>query len=203
MNQVFTLQNEKSWKSVYVTSEKLLLINKSYNTPEEFLKGYQDDGLGRLLKQKKEIIMAGISGLQHPEKEPTDLTLHYDGKKITLTFSSHTDLQTVASFLAAERKLSGTIQQVNKLRAIQSPLIGLIFSLGLGWVLFTEAQTLEAGGTIEVTGRRAGVKRLFAWLAETLGTTGILLLAGLCVAVSLFFIYKNMKTPPNQVVYTI
>lgn len=185
-----------------MTSDKLFLIDKSYDDPEAFQKGFQDDGLGRFLKQKKTIEVAGINGLQHAEKEPTDLTLQYENGKVTLTFKNESDLEAVTSYLAAERRLSASTKQVSKLGAIQSPLIGLVVSVGIGWVLYSEAQTIEAGGHIEVTGRRAGVKRLFAWLAETLGTTGVLVVAGVVVVACLFFIYKNLQTPPNKVVYT-
>lgn len=201
MNQVFALNNEKSWQSLCLTDDKLFLINKSYSNPNDFMKGYEDGGLGRLLKQKKEIELQYITGLQHPEKEATELTVLHDGKKTMLKFTNNSDLQQVAGYLATERKFLKDTQQLSSLKAIQSPLIGLVISAVFGWVLFSEAQTLEAGGTIEITGRRAGFKRLMAWLAETLGTQGVLLVAGLAVIACGYFIYKNLKTPPNQVVY--
>lgn len=201
MNQVFALNNEKSWQSLLVTDDKLFLINKTYSNPNDFMKGYEDGGLGRLLKSKKELEVQYITGLQHAEKDPTQLTLQYEGKKVMLQFKNYNDLQAVTTWLAAQKKFSSETQQLSTWKAIQSPVIGLALSLLFGWVLFGEAQTIEAGGSIEISGRRALVKRLMAWLAETLGTQGVLIVAGLAVVACAYFIYKNMKTPPNQVVY--
>ena len=201
MNKVFSLENEKSWKSVYVNTEKVRLITKSYSDSGDFMKGFEDESLGRLLKQKKEIDISSITGLQHAEKNPTELNILHDGQKTALEFSNENDLQEVTTFLASQRKLAGSTSQLSTFKAIQTPLIWLALSLIIGYVLFDEARTLEEGGTITISGRRAGVKRLFAWLADTLGTTGVLAVAGVAVAACAFFIYKNMKTPPNQVTY--
>jgi hypothetical protein len=201
MNKVFNLTNEKSWKTVYVTGDKLYLINKSYNTPEEFMKGFEDTGLARLLKSKKEIDVLSITGLQHAEKTPKDLTILYVTTKETLEFDKQADMEEVAAFLAGEKKFTSSAQQLSTFKAIQSPLLGLLITVLAGWILYGEAKTLEEGGTIEITGRRAGSKRLFAWLAETLGTNGVLLVSALAVLACGYFIYKNLKTPPNQVSY--
>lgn len=201
MNKVFDLTNEKSWKSVYVTGDKLYLITKSYSTPEEFMKGFEDTGLARLLKQKKEIDVQSITSLQHAEKTPSDLTIHYDNTKETLEFNKQADLEEVTTFLSAQKKFATSTGQLSTFKALQAPLFGLLITVLVGWILYGEAKTLEEGGTIEITGRRAGSKRLFAWLAETLGTNGVLLVSALAVLVCGYFIYKNLKTPPNQVTY--
>jgi hypothetical protein len=201
MNRTFRLENEKSWKTLYVTADKVQLINKSYSTPGEFEKGFSDEGIGRLLKSKKEISVMNITGLQHAEKDPKELTILHEGKKEKLNFASSDDLREVTGYLSAVNKLSSQTEQVNTFKAIQSPLIGLGLTLVFGYLLFTEAQTIAEGGVIEITGRKRGFKRLMVWLAETLGTTGVLVCASAAAVACIFFIYKNMKAPPNQVTY--
>jgi hypothetical protein len=201
MNEVFALNNEKSWQALYLTDDKLFVINRSYDNPEAFIKGYNDEGLGRFLKSKKEIEVFAISELQHDEKEPVELNIRHDGKKTMLKFKSSADLQAVTTFLSTQKKFTYKTHQLSPIKAIQSQLIGVGLTLVFGWVLYDEAKTIEAGGTIEISGRRALTRRLMAWLAEQLGTTGILLVAGLALAACGYFIYKNLKTPPNQVVY--
>jgi hypothetical protein len=71
----------------------------------------------------------------------------------------------------------------------------------LGWIIYDEAKTLEAGGRIEISGRRALIKRALVWIAETLGSNGTLIAAGLLSVVFIYFLYKRFKAPPNQVVY--
>jgi hypothetical protein len=201
MNKVFALENEKSWQSVYVTSDKLFLINKSYDTPEEFLQGYNAEGLSRFLKSKMEIEFSSISSIHHDEHEPDDLDLVVNGHKVNLHFKNKEDLKEVTDFVAGAKKLTATTEQVGKFKAIQSPLIGLGFTIGMGWLLYTDAATLEAGGEVNVSGRRAGFKRLLAWVSEQLGTKGVLICAAIAAVICLYFIYKNLKTPPNQVTY--
>jgi len=200
MNQVFPLNNDKSWQSLLLTDEKLFVINRSYDNPDEFTKGYNDEGLGRLLKSKKEIDVQYITGLQHAEKDPVELTIIHE-KKIMLKFRNKADLEEVATWLAGKRHFKIETQQLTPLKAIQGQLLGLGLIALFTYVLYDEAKTIEEGGTIDFTGRRAGMKRMMAWVAEQLGTQGVLLVAGAAVLACGYFLYKNLKTPPNKVVY--
>jgi len=201
MNQVFGITSDKSWKSLLVTDDRLLLMNKSYSNPEEFMKGYNDESLGKLLKEKKEIEFFEITGLKHEEKHNDELCIYYNGNDITLEFSDSKDMELVAAYLASQRKFARNTETMTALQAIKAPGILLLITLVLGWIVYDEAKTLEAGGSIEISGRRALIKRVLAWFAETLGSTGTLITAGLLSAVFIFILYKRFKAPPNQVVY--
>ncbi len=201
MNQVFSLTNDKSWKTLLVTTDRLLMMNKNYSNPEDFMKGYNDESLAKLLKDKKEIEFFEITGLKHEENDANELSISYNGKDITVEFSDSKDMQMVAAYLASQRKFASNTETMSAMQAIKAPGIGLLITLALGWIVYEEAKTLEAGGSIEISGRRALVKRILVWFAETLGSTGTLIAAGLLTAVFLYFIYKRFKTPPNQLVY--
>lgn len=201
MNAVFALTNDKSWKSVLVENDRLLLINRSYSNATEFLDGYNDTGLSKLLKSKKEILIQDIAGMKHDEKQAQKLVINYNGKKTTLEFASGEDLRTAAGFIAAKRQLRSNVETKTTWQAIQNPGIGLLVTLAMTWVLYTEAQTIEAGGIIETEGRRAWVKKLFANLAELLGTQGVLIVGAVATGVCLYFMFKRFSNPPNQVVY--
>lgn len=200
MNQVFPLINDKSWQSLLLTDDKLFVINRSYDNPDEFMKGYYDEGLGRLLKRKKEIDVQYITGMQHAEKDPLELTIVQE-KNIMLKFRNKADLAEVASWLAAKRHFQKNTQQLSPLKAIQGQLIGLALVALFAFVLYDEAKTLEEGGSIDFSGRRAGMKRIMAWVAEQLGTQGVLIVTAAGVLAIGYFIYKNLQTPPNKVVY--
>jgi hypothetical protein len=202
MNQVFSLNNNKSWKSVLVQDDRLLLINKSYDNPDEFLKGYDDEGLGRLLKQKKEINFLEITSLKHGEKEADELTLHHNSDTTALEFSNNEDLAATVEHIATKKQFTRQSGQVGTWKAIQSPIIGLGLVALFGWIIYGEAKTLENGGTIEITGRRRLYKQLFAWLADKLGSTGTLVVTALLAAACLYFIYTRLKRPPNQILYS-
>lgn len=201
MNQVFALTNDKSWKSVLVQNDRILLINKSYSNPEEFIKGYEDDGLGRLLKKKQEITLFEISSISHAEKDK-DLTITTSSSSTELEFENENDMLELANYITREKKFNPTTETMSTFNAIKGPGLGLLITLFIGWVVYDEAKTLEAGGELVTTGRRALFKKLFAFLAETLGSTGTLIVAGLLTLVFLYFIYKKFKTPPNVVVYS-
>ena len=156
--------------------------------------------MGRLLKKKKEIDVQYITGLQHAEKDPVDLTIVYE-KKIMLRFRNSADMLEVATWLAGKRHFQNKTQQLTPLKAIQGQLVGLALTALFAYVLYDEAKTIEEGGTIDFSGRRAGMKRIMAWVAEQLGTQGVLLVTAAGVLAIGFFIYKNLKTPPNTVVY--
>ncbi|WP_315822574.1 hypothetical protein [Paraflavitalea speifideaquila] len=145
--------------------------------------------------------MYAITELQHAEKEPVELNIRHDGKKTMLKFSNSADLQAVTTFLSAQKKFTYKTHQLSLIKAIQSQLIGVGLILLFGWVLYSEAQTIEAGGSIDTSGRRALTKRLMAWVAETLGSQGVLIVSGVALAACGYYIYRNLKTPPNQVVY--
>lgn len=201
MNQVFPLNNDKSWKSVLVQNDRLLLINKSYSEPEEFIKGYEDEGLGRLLKKKQEMTLFEISSISHAEKDK-DLTITTASSSTELEFANENDMQAVVNYISQQKKFNPSTETMSTFNAIKGPGLGLIISVFFGWVIYDEAKTLEAGGELDTTGRRALFKKIFAFLAETLGSTGTLIVAGLAAAVCLYFLYKRLKTPPNVVVYS-
>ena len=201
MNQVFGLTNDKSWKSLLVTTDRLFLINKNYSNPDEFMKGYNDESLGKLLKQKKEIQFFEITSLKHEENHANELGIFFNGNDITLQFSEAEDMELVAAFLASQKKFTRTTESMSTMQAIKGPGIGLLITLVLGWIVYDEAQTLEAGGSIDISGRRAFYKRVLVWIAGKLGSNGTLIAAGLLVVVFLYFMYKRFKTPPNEIVY--
>jgi hypothetical protein len=63
--------------------------------------------------------------------------------------------------------------------SLKGPLIGLVVAPILTWLTYSMAVSIQAGEEIKISGRRSAYKRLFAWLAETLGTTGSLVAGGL------------------------
>ena len=201
MYKVFSLSSDKGWKTVLMQEDRLLLINKSYATPDEFMKGYESGGIGGLFKDKKEVNLLSITGMRHKETNPSTLVLITTDKKIELEFSNKIDLPEVAEYIAVKRSFKSITEQLSIWKSITSPLIGLAITLVLGWVIFEEAKVLEAGRTIEISGRRQLVKKLFAWVAETFGTTGTILATATIAAIFLYFIYRNYQNPPNQVVY--
>ncbi len=199
MNQVFLLTNEKSWKSLLVEDDRLLLISSSYSTPAEFLEGYHDEGIKRLLKTKKEILIGGISGMKHPQEGNT---LHLFGlSEETLEFSNEQEMEAVAQYLSKKRGFQSQTESMSFWNSIKSPAIGLVLIFIFGFVLYMDAKKLEGGGTVDTGGRRAWVKQIIASVAGFLGVTGSILVTVAAALVCFYLIWRRIKTPPNEVVY--
>ena len=199
MNEVFALKNEKSWQSAIIHDNQILLLNKTYKTQEEFLAKFHDKSFFR---STKTINSSSIHQLTHLENNPEELTINYDTKKTEkLKFESNTQLQTFCNIIVTTNNFKGTVQSLSIFKTIQSSLIGIAISAVVGWLLYTEAAILEAGGTIEITGRKRLFKEILAKGAEILGTTGSLIAASAAIIFFGFLLYKKSKTPPNEVVY--
>lgn len=203
MNQLFKLQNEKTWKTLLLSEDTIMIVNKSYNSPEEFVEKFHEKGL---LKERLEIAVADVSKMVHAEKEDNTLTITYPQKNsdttLLLVFTTAAEKQQFIETVAKPRNMTTTTQQVTVLKAIGSPLLGLGLSALFTYVVFTDAQIIEAGGEVDTSGRKSLYKKLFTWLADMLGTQGSIL-AGVAMAlVCSYFIYKNLRSRPVEIVYS-
>lgn len=203
MNQHFKLQNDKTWKTLLVTDDSLLLVNKSYSSAEEFLEKFQEKGL---LKQRLELSVLDISKITHPEKRSNTAAITYsaknDSKTLPLIFENEDEKEQFVQSLAGKRKFTGEPMQVSVLKAIGPSLIGLAVTAFLTFVVHMDAQIIENGGEVNTSGRRSLFKKLFAWLGEQLGTQGTLIAGGVIALICLYFVYRNLQSRPVEIVYS-
>ena len=203
MDQLFKLQNEKTWKTLLLTGNNIMLVNKSYNSPEEFLEKFSEKGL---LKERLEISVLDISKIVHPEKEGKTVTITYPKKdkdtELALVFETVAEQEQFVNAVSKPRNMTASSQQVSVLKAIGSPLIGLGVTALFAFIVYEDAQIIEAGGEVNTSGRKSLYKKLFAWLAETLGTQGTIAAGAVIGLVCIYFIYKNLQSRPVEVVYS-
>ena len=64
------------------------------------------------------------------------------------------------------------------------------------WAMHGAASALAAGAEAEVSGRRAGLKKLVMWMIDLVGPTGVLVGGGLVLALTGVFLWKRVTTPP-------
>lgn len=77
--------------------------------------------------------------------------------------------------------------------SLKGPIIGLLVAPLLTWVTWSTALDIQGGTYREPTGRRAGAKKLFAWIAEALGPTGVLVVGGLVCAGMVAWLIVTLK----------
>lgn len=203
MNQLFKLSNPNAWKSLLLTEDSILIANKSYHDEAAFLENFHEKGL---LKQRLELSYLDITKLTHTEKESNSAVMSYNlkisGKPLLLVFENATERDKFVQTVVAKRKFTGTVSQVSILKAIGSPFIGLAVTAFVTFAVYTDAQIVENGGVVNTSGRKALYKKLFAWLGEQLGTQGALIAGSIVALICLFFVYKNLKARPNEIVYS-
>jgi hypothetical protein len=77
--------------------------------------------------------------------------------------------------------------------SLKGPLIGIVAAPLLTWATCSMAVSIQAGEEIRISGRRSSYKRLFAWLAETLGPTGSLVAGGLLTLAMAAWLVLTLK----------
>jgi hypothetical protein len=203
MDQLFKLQNEKDWKTLLLTNGGLMLVNKSYSTPDEFVEKFHEKGL---LKQRMELAVSDITKIAYPEKKPTSTTITYLKKdkesKLMLEFSSQAEQEEFVTTVAKSRNMTASTTQVNVLKAIGPSLLALGLTALFTFIVHEDAKIIEMGGEVNTSGRRSLYKKLFAWLGETLGTQGTLIAGAAAGLLCAYFIYKNLKSKPVEVIYS-
>jgi hypothetical protein len=105
----------------------------------------------------------------HPEGE--------NGKPVKFTSSDKQGADVIRAVLArAGRPFREGRQDITAVEAVMPPIIiGVI--IGFFWtMIYWGAGDLEAGKDVEAHGRRRGLQQLFIFIAEMLGTNGILIL---------------------------
>lgn len=202
MNQLFKLNNEKGWKTLLLTDDSLLFVNKSYSNEDEFLEKFNEKGI---FKERLELSVLDVTKIAHPEKKGYTATITYlskdSDKSLALVFENENEMEQFIKNVAKHRKMTAAVTAVSTLKAIGPALIGLAVTAFFTWVVYIDAETIENGGEVDTNGRRSLYKKLFAWLGEQLGTQGALIAGGLIAVICLYFIYKNLQSKPNEVVY--
>ncbi len=80
-------------------------------------------------------------------------------------------------------------------RAVFPSLMTLSVFIFITKFLYLVAARIAAGTEIEVSGRRSGLKRLFLWILDLLGPTGVLILGGLLMLLTALVLFKRLKEP--------
>jgi len=203
MSQLFKLQNEKTWKTLLLNDDNLMLVNKSYNTIEEFTEKYNEKGL---LKERLEIAVAGITKIAYPEKESWKASITYTinskEKTLELVFSSAEEQDQFVTTVSKAQKLLASTTQVSTWKAISPFVIGLIITAFFTFLTYADAAIIEAGDEVDTSGRRSLYKKLFAWLGGVLGTQGAIAVGAVIGLVCIYFIYKRLQSKPNEIVYS-
>jgi hypothetical protein len=205
ITNVFRL-TAKNQQSAMIADETVYISSKRYS---EFDKFYASVQAAKGLLSFESITSFPVNDVSKVALPmgSSDVTIHYYSSKknkntsIYLPFDRKEDAEIFARSIADAKGFSENITSMKAWDAIQNPLVGIFVTALFGWLLYTDAATLEAGETIEITGRRKGFQQIIAYISEILGTTGTLIVAGLLTAYFVYLIIKKLQIPPKEYIF--
>jgi hypothetical protein len=198
-NPIFYL-DEKEWKSFLITENAILMSSKKYTDAAEMIEAGDKKSMLSLTKTK-EIALDTLEKVSHLDNS-SSLTLTHGGKTLSLDFGDAEKVKEVAAVLSDMRQFTVSQGSQTIFSAMTPSLIGLGVTVGLTWLIHSMAADIASGQEVDVSGRKSLYKRIFAWLAETLGTTGTLAVGGLIAFACLYFMYQAYKNPSDEYVYS-
>jgi hypothetical protein len=198
-NTVYAL-DEKKWKTFLITENSILLSSKKYTDATEMIEAADKKSMLSLTKTK-DIALNTLEKITHLDNSDS-LTIHHGGKSLSLDFGDAQIVKDVAKTLSDMRQFTVSQGSQTTLSAMSPSLVCLGFTVGLTWLIHSMATEIAMGQEINVSGRKSLYKTIFAWAAETLGTTGTLAVGGLVALLCLYFMYQAYKNPSDEFVYS-
>lgn len=106
-----------------------------------------------------------------------------------------------AVYAALRERLAGRmhehVDEYTRPRAAVGSLTALtVFGIGT-FLLAQAAAAIQAAGEMEITGRRAGLKKFFAGVLDTLGPTGVSIIGGILCLLALLVLVQRLRQPPR------
>ncbi len=86
-------------------------------------------------------------------------------------------------------------EKYNIPRAIFASLMTFSILAIITWLLHGAAVLIAAGTEAEFSGRNSGIKRLFYWVLDLLGPTGVLIIGGLLMLLAIMTLVKRIREP--------
>ena len=96
--------------------------------------------------------------------------------------------------LLCSRGFKYTETQFNQLRAALVPLITICIVVLFTFISHGAAIQMAEEGAVEIRGRHALMKRLFAWALDVLGPTGVIIVGGIIGILCLVWMVKRIAT---------
>ncbi|HJU38636.1 MAG TPA: hypothetical protein VJ724_03625 [Tahibacter sp.] len=153
-------------------------------------------------KDASAIFLRTIRRVQIDDNDSDVDVTHADGDKETRTSLRFAENDVRDAVYAALRerlaaKLREHVDEVSRPRAAVGSLTALTV-FGIGTVVLAQAAAaIQAAGEVEITGRRAGLKKLVTGVLDTLGPTGVSIIGGILCLLALLVFVQRMREPPR------
>ncbi|HMR90008.1 MAG TPA: hypothetical protein PKD51_17725 [Saprospiraceae bacterium] len=120
-----------------------------------------------------------------------------------ITFTNESDKEEFIKYISEMKGWSKKETQLTPLNAAKWDLVGFILTPIFAYVMYGRTLEMEAGTFVSVEGnsRSDRKSRFFDSILETIGSTGVLIIAALVLLYFGYSIYKKYQNPPIVISY--
>ncbi len=183
-------------KNILITDNDIRITDEDYKTKEAFLKKIENGKKG-ILDTIHQIDYTTIIKIVPFVKETSFqifFTENDKNKKTYLQFNSQEEFIEVLNFTVDKTHFRKSLVKIKSFDSYKTQLIATGMSILLFGLIFIDAQHVEKGEVVDITGRRSGVKKILLSVAETLGTTNTIILgATITVALAIWTVMAYRK----------
>lgn len=199
-NQIVQL-GEKNRKVFGFTDYQIVFSSKGHKTFDSLIESTKKSGV---LETVKTIPMNSVKELNFNEKDET-FTIKYeiDGtvKKDSVMLADKSIRESLVSEIAKINNLNKNVSSESKVKPLMYNLLGVVVIPVFTWVFRGMAINAQNGEHYVASGRRSGLKQLFANVIEALGPTGVTIIGLLGLLYMLYITYKRFNNPASETTY--
>ena len=194
---------EKNWKSLMLTSDRMLVSSKKYADSQTFEEKF---GEKSMLESKYEIPLSSINKLGREENSNV-ITFHYNNENnkeasIAYTFEEASSVAEVGDYFTEKLKFKKENIQQSANSAVIFPAIYVLVGILITWFLASQSASGESMASEGGMRKNSGIRMILGNILDKLGSTGIIVVGSLITAYLIYSAYKTYKNPPSDLVYT-
>ncbi|MEJ2044433.1 MAG: hypothetical protein P8X74_20905 [Reinekea sp.] len=159
-----------------------------------------DEEASRILKGGVRIAYANIDKVVCNIKSEMIYIKHRDGKEKRSQSLSCQDQSTTEKVLLALKErnpgFSEKREQLGIFRSSIKPTIFIAISIFGTYIFYVMASVFSNNTDIDVGGRKSFIKKVFVWVLESLGPTGVAIVGGIITLSFVIWLIKRIKNPP-------
>lgn len=200
-NQLIVL-NEENRKSFAFSDDKIIYSSKAHKTYDSLAAAVTKSGM---LETVATIRMDDIKEIYFNEKEET-FTIKYENrgkiKKESFNIAAQSQRDDLVAEIASMKQFSQKVEVESKTKPLFLNILGTLAVVAGTYIFRGMAIDAQNGIEYEATGRRRGLKKLFATAVEAIGPTGIIVIGALGLLYMIYRTYSRYNKPASDIKYS-
>lgn len=200
-NRIIKLE-EKNRKVFGFSDEQIIISSKGHSTFDSLAASAEKSGM---LESVKVIPIRSLTEIMYNEKEDA-LKIKFEqggkNKKESLTLDDPSMRNAIVNTIGEQLGLNKSVEEESKTQPLLLNLLFVVLIPIFTWVARNLAIDAQNGIEYEATGRRSGLKQLFANAVEFIGPTGVVIIGVLGLAFMGYKTYQRYNNPASEVKYS-